>query len=148
MCTPPARRLQGDKRTVGSMTTTTTSIDVFLTTVQGDHGAHPWSDDATLDAVVPGWRFSLEGAEAVAEQFRGWFAHPGELEELRRQPTDTGEVIEFTVTWSENGVPYAARQVHVLDLDETGRIAHDHMWCGGRWPADLLAKMGAARDAG
>ena len=130
------------------MTTSTTSIEAFLATIRGSHDVHPWSDAATLDAVVPGWRFTVEGADAVAAQFRGWFAQPGELEELRRQHTDTGEIVEFTVTWTENGVPYAARQVHVLDFDEQGRVAHDHMWCGGRWPADLLAKMGATRDAG
>jgi hypothetical protein len=46
------------------------------------------------------------------------------------------------------GVPHAARQAHVLELDGEGRIAHDHMWCGGRWPATLLAEMEAASNAG
>jgi hypothetical protein len=39
--------------------------------------------------------------------------------------TATGEVVEFTLSW--------------------GR---DHMWCGGRWPATLLAEMEAANNAG
>lgn len=130
------------------MTTTTTAIDTFLATVRGDHRHHPWSDTAVLDPVVPGWRLTVEGSDTISAQFRKWFADPGTLEEVRRHDIATGEVVEFTVTWTENGVPHAARQVHVLDLDPDGRIAHDSMWCGGRWPAALLAEMEAARDAG
>ena len=122
----------------------TTSSDA----IRGDQRLSPWSDDATLDAVVPGWRFSVHGADAIDEQFRAWFRDPGTLEEVRRHEIPTGEIVELTVTWVEDGVPHAARQVHVLDLDESGRIARDNMWCGGRWPAQLLAKMEAARDAG
>lgn len=125
-----------------------TAIDGFLASICGDHGSPPWAADAVLDAVVPGWRFSVRGADAIAQQFRAWFRCPGALEEVRRHATPTGEVIELTTTWIENGVPHAARQVHVVDLDDDGRIAHDNMWCGGRWPAGLLAEMQAANNAG
>jgi len=128
--------------------TTATSIDFFLDSIRGSHGSNPWSDDATLDAVVPGWRFSVHGSARIDEQFRAWFRDPGTLEEVRRHEIATGEIVELTVEWVENGVPHAARQIHVLDIDDDGRITHDAMWCGGRWPAQLLAKMGAARDAG
>jgi hypothetical protein len=131
-----------------SDTTTSTAIDLFLDSICGRHDPGCWAPDAVLDAVVPGWRFMTTGASAVAGQFRAWFRDPGLLEEVRRQGTDTGEVVEFTVTWVENDVPHAARQVHVLELDDHGRIVHDHMWCGGRWPATLLAEMEAASDAG
>jgi hypothetical protein len=127
---------------------TTTPIDHFLASICGRHDASGWAPGAVLDAVVPGWRFSTTGAPAVEAQFRSWFRDPGTLEELRRQATASGEVVEFTVTWVEHGVPHAARQVHVLELDGAGRIAHDHMWCGGRWPATLLAEMEAAGNAG
>jgi hypothetical protein len=130
------------------MSTTTTAIDDFLAAVCGVHDHQPWTDDAVLDAVVPGWRFAVAGSKAIDAQFRSWFRDPGTLEEVRRHPTPTGEIVEFTVTWVEDGVPHAARQVHVLELDDAGRIAHDGMWCGGRWPAQLLAQMEAARDAG
>jgi hypothetical protein len=129
------------------MNATTESIETFLATICGDHREQPWTDDAVLDAVVPGWRFSVSGADAIGAQFRSWFRDPGTLEEVRRHSTDTSEVVELTVSWVEGGVPHAARQVHVLDLTETGRIARDRMWCGGRWPARLLAEMEAARDA-
>jgi hypothetical protein len=131
-----------------TITTPETTIDTFLANVQGDHGELPWADDAVLDAVVPNWRLSVSGADRIARQFREWFADPGELEETRRHETATGAILEFTVTWIEGGVPHAARQVHVLDLDADGRVSHDAMWCGGRWPAHLLAEMEAARHAG
>jgi hypothetical protein len=129
-------------------TSTSTAIDRFLASICGDHDDSGWAPEAVLDAVVPGWRFTTRGAAAVEAQFREWFRDRGELEELRRHATAGGEVVELTVTWVENGVPHAARQVHVLELDGRGRIVHDDMWCGGRWPATLLAEMEAAGDAG
>jgi hypothetical protein len=130
-------------------TTTTSAIDSFLAAVRGEHdGLSAWAEGAVLDAVVPGWRFSVSGDDAIRDQLRAWFRDPGTFEELRRHPIATGEVVELTVTWIEDGVPHAARQVHVLELDHDGRIAHDDMWCGGRWSATLLAEMDAASHAG
>jgi hypothetical protein len=57
-----------------------------------------------------------------------------------------GELVEFTLTWEEGGVPHACHQVHVLRL-ERGRISADTVFCGGRWPASLLADMAAAAGA-
>ena len=128
---------------------TTSAVDQFLASVLGDHqGPSPWADDAVLDSVVPGWRFSVHGDTAIRAQLQAWFRDPGTFEELRRRPIDGGEVVELTVNWTEAGVPHAARQVHVLELGADGRIAKDEMWCGGRWSASLLAEMEAASDAG
>jgi len=132
---------------ISTATTATTATDRFLDAARGDHGAVPWADDITLDATIPNGRLTIQGADRVDAQFRIWFADPGTLEEVRRFPIATGELVEFTVSWVEDGVPHAARQVHVLDIDDRGRITHDNMWCGGRWPARLLAQMEAARDA-
>jgi hypothetical protein len=127
---------------------TTTTIDGFLSAIRGEHSVPGvWADDAVLDAVVPNWRMAIRGAAAVERQLRSWFRDPGTFEELRRHPIEGGEVVEFTVTWVENGVPHAARQVHVLEFDRDGRIARDGMWCGGRWPASLLAEMADASHA-
>jgi hypothetical protein len=139
--------------TTGTAGTTGTSaaLDRFFAAVCGDHdgtAGSGWADDAVLDAVVPGWRFNITGSERIEAQFKKWFRDPGELEEVRRRAFAGGEVVELTVTWTEGGVPHAARQVHVLELDDTGRIARDEMWCGGRWPAVLLAQIEAANDAG
>ncbi|MGQ0573962.1 MAG: hypothetical protein ACT4RN_07125 [Pseudonocardia sp.] len=129
-------------------TSTSTVVDGFLVAVAaGAVGPELYTDDAVLDAVVPNWRFELTGPAAITAEYGRWFAHPGRVEELRRRATATGEVVEYTLSWTENGVPHAARHVHVLDLAPDGRIATDHVWCGGRWPADLLAQMEQARHA-
>jgi hypothetical protein len=91
---------------------------------------------------------SVEGDDGIRNQLRSWYRDPGEFEELRRIPIANGEVVELTITWAEDGVPHAARQMHVLELDDDGRIVHDNMWCGGRWSASLLAEMDAASHAG
>jgi hypothetical protein len=135
-------------QTTATTTTSTPAIDLFLDTVRGDHdGPSAWAEGAVLDAVVPGWRFSVSGDESIRRQLRAWFQDPGTFAELRRLPIASGEVIELTVTWVEKGVPHAARQVHVLELDPAGHITHHNMWCGGRWSAALLAEMEAASDA-
>ncbi len=149
-CGAPANILQAPRAKMPAMQTTssTHAIDLFLDGVLGEHaGPSAWAEQALLDAVVPGWRFSVTGAANIRRQFRAWFHDPGTFEELRRLPIPNGEVVELTVTWIENGVPNAARQVHVLELDVEGKIARDKMWCGGRWPASLLAEMQAASDA-
>lgn len=125
---------------------TSTGVDLLLEGIRaGAVSPDAYASDAIFDGVVPGWRFTLHGATAIATEYGRWFAHPGELREMHRSPTDEGEVIEYTVTWTEDSMPHAGRHVHVLTTDpDTGRIVTDHVWCGGRWPAALLAEMEAA----
>jgi hypothetical protein len=124
----------------------TTGVDLLLDGIRaGSVSPAAYADDATWDGVVPGWRYALSGAEAIAAEYAGWFTHPAELHELRRSALPDGEVVEYTVAWTEDGVPHAGRHVHVITVDPaTGRIVADHVWCGGRWPAHLLAEMEAA----
>lgn len=111
----------------------------------GDVSADLYADDATWDGVVPGWRFGLRGAAAITAEYARWFDVPGEVEEVRRQSTPAGEVLEYTRVWVEDGIPHASRHVHVLTVDPVGgRIVDDRLWCGGRWAAALLAEMEAA----
>src|SRR5436190_10021086 len=124
-----------------TITNAQNALDTFFANVRGDHGQQPWADDAVLDAVLPNWRLSVWGADRIASQFRAWFADPATLEEVHRHETESGAILEFTVNWVEDGVPHAARQIHVLELDAEGRVNHDRMWCGGRWPAQLLAQI-------
>ncbi|MGD9528106.1 hypothetical protein [Pseudonocardia sp.] len=124
----------------------TSTVDRFLDAVAaGAVTADLYADDVVLDAVVPDWRFAVAGPAAVAAEYARWFADPARIEELRRLRTATGEVVEYTLCWTEQGVPHAARHVHVLDLGADGRIVADHVWCGGRWPAALLAEMEGER---
>src|SRR5690349_5536990 len=86
------------------------TMDRFLAGVASGAGVPEdlFAPDATVDAVVPGWRFPNEGAAAIAAQYREWFDYPGTVEEVRHQPTPSGAVLEYTVCWTENGVPHAA----------------------------------------
>ncbi|MEJ7583263.1 MAG: hypothetical protein WKF43_04080 [Acidimicrobiales bacterium] len=126
--------------------TAATGVDLLLDGITaGAVSPDAYAPDAAWDGVVPGWRFALTGSAAIVAEYGRWFAHPAELRELRRLATDSGEVVEYTVTWQEDGVPHAGRHVHVLTVDgDTGHIAEEHVWCGGRWPASLLAEMEAA----
>ena len=54
-----------------------------------------------------------------------------------------GELVEYTLSWEEGGVPHVAHHLHVLTVDPaTDRITQDRVFCGGRWPAELIARMG------
>jgi len=120
-------------------------IGRFLASIEA--GAMPGlgvlSDDVVLDATVPNWRFTVCGADAVGAELARWYADPGTFEELSRTPVPGGELVTFTLHWQENGVPHAVHQAHVVTVSG-GRIVRDQAWCGGRWPAALLAEMAEA----
>ena len=104
------------------------------------------ADDVVLDATVPNWRFTCRGADRVRDQFADWYADPAQFESLVRTPIPGGELVEFLLTWEEAGMPYAAHQVHVIQVAD-GRIVKDTVFCGGRWDAGLLAEMEEASHA-
>ena len=101
------------------------------------------ADAALLDATVPNWRFTTRGAGPFRDQFAEWYADPGRFEELERTAVPGGEVVRFLLRWTEQGVPFAAHQTHLLEVDTSGRITMDRVFCGGRWDATLLERMGS-----
>jgi hypothetical protein len=123
----------------------TSPVDDFLHAIQTAtiQSCNAWSTDASLDATVPNWRLHARGPEAIRAEYARWFADPARFDELRRVPAGDGEVVEYTLSWSENGVPHAAHHMHLLTVHD-GRITADTVMCGGRWPAGLLAEMEAA----
>lgn len=124
-----------------------TVVDDFLSAVTAAEieAADAWTADATLDATTPGWRNRVSGANGIKRLFAGWYADPGRFEELERTPLPDGELVQFLLTWTEHGVPHAARQAHVVTVRD-GLIARHVVYCGGRWPAGLLARMAEAGD--
>jgi hypothetical protein len=130
---------------------TTDPVGAFLAGIEG--AALPediFCADIVLDATVPNWRFRVQGADAVRDELGRWYADLGRFEEVRRNRIDDGELVEFTLSWQEAGVPHTCHQAHVVRLRED-RIASDTVFCGGRWPEPLVAQMGQAqldRDAG
>ncbi len=130
--------------------TLSATVDRFLDAVCAGAGLPRdlFAADMVLDATVPGWRFAVNGQEEVASQYDGWFADPGQMEELERSAFAGGEVVTYLLTWEEQGVPHAAHHCHVLSFAGDGHIARDRFFCGGRWDAARLAEMAAARHAG
>jgi hypothetical protein len=124
-----------------------TAIDRLLAGIEA--AAIPdsvFSDDAVLDATVPNWRFSVHGGTAVRKQLAGWYADPGHYQALERSPLPDGELVEFTLSWTEQGIQHTCHQAHILKLQD-GRISGDTVFCGGRWPADLVAEMRQTQEA-
>jgi hypothetical protein len=102
-----------------------------------------FAEDASLDATVPNWRFTTRGAAAVHAKLSRWYADPGTFEDLHRSRFDNRELVEFTLTWEENGVRHMCHQAHIICLRD-GQVVSDTAFCGGRWPAELIAEMAAA----
>ena len=91
-------------------------------------------DEAVLDATVPNWRYQVHSATAVRAEFSKWYADPGRFDDVRRTNIPGGELVEFTLSWNEDGVEHRCHQAHVLQL-QGDRVVKDTAWCGGRWPS-------------
>jgi hypothetical protein len=102
--------------------------------------ADVFTAEAVLDATVPNWRFTVVGAGNVAAELANWYADPGRFEELKRTPLPHGELVEFVLSWEQDGEPHMSHQAHVLEV-AGGRIVRDTAFCGGRWGAALMAEM-------
>jgi hypothetical protein len=119
-------------------------VDALLAGIEaGDVPRSVFSEDVTFDATVPNWRFSLRGPEAVSTELGRWYAHPGRFGGVRRVQLPDGELVEFTLTWEEDGSTHMCHQAHILRV-ENGRVAADTVFCGGRWPASLVEEMAHA----
>jgi hypothetical protein len=129
--------------------TMTDAIDRFIHSIE--HASVPESRafavDATLDATVPNWRYSVRGGENVAAELARWFADPGRFEEFAVTPLDDGALLQFVLTWEEDGEPHMCHQAHRLEVRD-GLIAKDTAFCGGRWGAALQAEMADAAAVG
>jgi len=110
-------------------------------------GAGAFAADAVLDATVPHWRFTVNGSTNVEAELAHWFADPGRFEELSMTPLPGGALLQFVLTWEEDGEPHMCHQAHLLTVRD-GLIASDTAWCGGRWGAALQAEMAEAGAGG
>jgi hypothetical protein len=120
----------------------TSAIDSYLDAMET--GTSPAGDvfaaDVLFDATVPNWRFRLLGEDRMRKQFAAWFKDPGQFDAIERTPLPDGELVRFELSWMENGQPWACHQTHRITVDRD-RIVGVTMFCGGRWPAPLLAEM-------
>jgi hypothetical protein len=129
-------------------TTTTTVVDRFLDGVRaGQLPVDLYTDDAVLDATVPGWRFRAEGSVAILAEYQGWYFTPSELLSVERHAIDGGEVVRYLQQGEVKGTTFLVHHVHLLRIDRD-RIAADTVFCGGQWGPEAVAQMGAAAHAG
>lgn len=115
--------------------------------VLGGFAVEGWEErdlGTLLDATVPNWRLSVQGGDALRVQLGQWYANPGQFLSLKRTPLPEGELVEFTLTWSKSGIEYTCHQAHILEVVKD-RVGADTAFCGGRWPAPLVAEMNGAR---
>jgi hypothetical protein len=117
-------------------------ISSFLSSVTLGTGipSDIYASQAVLDATVPHWRFESHGPGAIAQQLSGWYADPGQLFDLSRTELPAGEVVRFSLAWTENGNPMSVHQVHIFTV-HGGQITQQDVWCGGRWDAALMAQI-------
>jgi len=132
------------------MTTTVTLpvVDRFLAGIEaGQPIGDVYAADATLDATVPGWRFQLQGVDAILDEYGRWFADPGRFHSIERHPLPDGVLIRYV---QDSGVDAAAITVHHMHhltiVDD--KVTRDVVFCGGRWGPAAVAQMGAAAHAG
>ena len=101
----------------------TNPIDRFTQAIAaasiGDAGV--FAQDAVLDATVPNWRYTVSGAANIEAEFGRWYADPGRFEEIRRTAIPDGELVEFVLTWEEDGEPH---MVHQAPRDRGPRRSH------------------------
>lgn len=128
------------------MTTTlaTKAVDQLLAALETGQRAvaGTFAPESVLDFTVPNWRFTVRGADAIADAWKDFHGVPGRFEQLRRESTPSGEVVEYTLTWDEADGTHAVHHCHLLDVRD-GVIVSDTAFCGGRWGPAQLAEMGA-----
>lgn len=112
-----------------------------------DIGRH-YAPDAVFDGTVPRWHFAFQGVDKVVEELGRWFPQPASLTYLNVVETVDGAVVEFERRWQRplpdsgcEGV--GIRQMHVLRLDENGRIVEQHGHCAGIWDDATFATIEA-----
>ncbi len=121
------------------------AVDEFVAGIaQADISTRVFHANAVLDATVPNWRYQVRGAAEVQAELTKWYAAPGRFEALQRTGLPDGELVQFTLCWTEEGVVHTCHQAHILQVQHD-RVIRDTVWCGGRWPAGLVAEMEALR---
>lgn len=98
--------------------------------------------DALLDVSVPQWRYQLQGAAAIAEQWREELAPAagsGWVASLRETPTADGVAVEVEVHFTLDGEERMWREVHLVHTD--GEAITEHVsYCTGIWDAATIAR--------
>ncbi|MGH9085671.1 MAG: nuclear transport factor 2 family protein [Acidimicrobiales bacterium] len=130
------------------MTTTKTSL---AETVQRCYETQDWNGlaalyapDVLLDMQPPGWRYQMQGSDAVSAQ---WKAIIDQFEDfrvtwVRATPTQGGVVIEWEMHTGHGDNEHLCREADVLHGDGT-KITEHVVFCTGMWDAATIARQKA-----
>jgi hypothetical protein len=121
------------------------AVERFLDAVQsaGFARTEAFAANAVSDSTVPNWRLQLHGGAEIRAKYSGWFDHPATLAEVRRTPLPDGELVEYTRSWTQSGVPHKGHHIHRFTI-LNDQIVEDAHWCGGRWNEGILKEIAAA----
>ncbi len=106
--------------------------------------------DVVYDASVPGWRYQLQGAARVMEEYRDeWTGqHTWAVIELHVAPTADGAVVDFELRGpcpgddQHAGHEEAVRVANIFVIDD-GRIAEHRFYCCGQWDQETIRRIEA-----
>lgn len=105
--------------------------------------AELYSEDALLDMNMPGWRFQLQGPEAISRQVAGYFERgPVKVLDWRARTSDWGAVVEESTNWEVEPEGLFYRQVHIF-LTEGDHITEHIIYCAGEWDKATVERQKA-----
>lgn len=131
-----------------TITDTLPVVDRFLAGIEaGQPDGDVYAPDAVLDATVPGWRFQLEGVDAIVDEYRRWFNAPGPFHSVERHALPDGELVRYVQDLQIESGTITVHHMHHLTIVD-GKITRDVVFCGGRWSPELVAQMGPGAHAG
>ena len=121
------------------------AVDRFLEAVGGAGfaGTEAFAENAVSDSTVPNWRLQLHSGPEIRAKYSAWFDYPATLAEVRRTPLPDGELLEYTRSWTQDGVPHKGHHIHRFKI-VNDQIVEDAHWCGGRWNEGILKEITAA----
>ena len=103
-----------------------------------------FADEVFADINVPGWRFQMQGTDAIVEWMRGELPNGSRVPSWRSDPTGTGVLVEVEQRYDRDGEEISSRNLHRLEV-RGGRVTDWTMYCTGEWSPALRERQ--AREA-
>ena len=131
------------------MTTTTTQqlaehLEQAFKGLDLDSMRDRYHPDVILDVHVPGWRFQLQGADALLGWWNETVSHMPKPRTVwtRATPTEDGAIVEWELRIGDTDESGLCREVDIVHTD--GELITSHvLFCTGMWDADTIARQKA-----
>jgi hypothetical protein len=100
-----------------------------------------YAPDALVDAIVPQWRFQLQGHEAIREALAAGELIPGRrVTHSHRTLTDDGVLLEVEAWAPIDGEEQMWRGLHHIRIVD-GLVTEHIGYCSGFWDAATIARQ-------